>query len=195
MTVRAVTPHDGARHPSHPDHARWVKEQTIKREIEHARSTGGTLRDAEAANARSLERLDNRKRIKKPRAKPKKRETAKREVTSADLLAAGVTKKIAPVQAAPASPCNWCGLCRRCKREARLRVIMTKAREGDPLALSLVWELTAMGFAAQKRTDYRDSLNRELPFSRLRGHDRNRAITLGAEWVCERSTPILGAWF
>jgi hypothetical protein len=53
VIVKAVTPSAAAASPSHPDHARWVKERTLKQEIEHATLIGGTLRVSPVAVASS----------------------------------------------------------------------------------------------------------------------------------------------
>ena len=185
MKVSAVTPSAAAANPSHPDHARWVKETTLGIEAGHH----ATFRDAETANMRSLERLANRK------VKPKKPKAKRKDVTAEQLAKQGVTQRVAPAKVMPPMPpCKLCGRCVRCKREFRMSQIMTKARQQDPKALLLVQELVAIGFAAQARKDYKDALGRELPFSRLRGHDYNRAVTAGAEWVCDRSTAFMGQW-
>lgn len=194
MSVKAVTPSDAAKAPNHPDHARWVKDVTVKREHEHAIMTGGTARDAEKANALSLERLDARKRHAKPQKPKKKVDAAKREVTHADLIAAGVTKKPATIRKVEARACNFCGLCKRCRRELRVSQIMAKAREGDRRAHALTMELVAVMFAAQRRVDYKDAIGRELPFSRLHGLARDRAATAGVENACDRSVSFLGEW-
>lgn len=200
MSVKIVTPSDAAASPSHPEHARWVKERTLKIEAEHALRSGLTFRDAESNNSKNLTRLDARKRLPKPKRKKRKQQqsTAPRNEEHARLAAAGVIKRPAPPQIAKpnVSPCNWCGLCLPCKREARLRMIMTSARlEGIGSApYRLTMELVAITFAASAKRDYKDALGRELPFSRLTGVDRVRARIAGAEWVCDRSTSFMGEW-
>lgn len=189
MKVTTVTPTAAAANPSHPEHARWVKEQTLKVEVDYAQKLGLSSRVAEVENLRQLERLANRKR--KPAA-PKK----PRKIDSPEAVAAsGVTHRVAPKKRPmPVPSCKWCGLCLRCKREMRLVAITAKAKEQDKRALDLVAELVAIGFAATARRDYKDAIGRELPFSRLRGHDRDKAVTQGAEWVCDRSTSFMGQW-
>lgn len=196
MSIKIVTPSEAAADPKHPEHARWVKERTLAMEANHASAVGLTFRQAEDANLANLIRLEARK--QKPKA-PRKPKRKGREITPtteehARLKAAGVIKRKARITPALKSMCNWCGLCIRCKREGRLQLIMAKARLGDDKARALVMELVAMGFAAQSRKDYKDAIGRELPFSRLRGHDRNLAVTAGAEWVCDRSVPFMGEW-
>jgi hypothetical protein len=189
VKVSAVTPLPAAANPQHPDHARWVKDQTLKIEMNHVRSVGGSARDAETNNMRALERLANRKQRPQAKKKTKKIDTAEQ------LAKQGVTQRVAPVKNLPPLPlCKLCGHCVRCKRELRMSQIMTKARQQDPKALQLLTELVAIGFAANARKDYKDALGRELPFSRLKGHDLNRAVTAGADWVCDRSVSFMGQW-
>jgi hypothetical protein len=198
VTVKIVTPADAASSPSHPDHARWVKERTLAVEADHARRVGASLRDAEIANTRQLERLEARKRIKRPVKKPSRKRSAltPRNEEHQRLADAGVIKRPAPVEIVKprASPCNWCGLCISCKREARLRSIMARARNADVQAHKLTMELVAITFAASSKKDYKDAIGRELPFSRLRGGDAARARIAGAEWVCDRSVSFMGEW-
>lgn len=194
MTIKAVTPSDAARSPNHPDHARWVKEQTLKLEADHAAAVGLSGRDAEVANLANLERMDARKRQDKPKQRKKKVDAAKREVTHADLIKAGVTKKTPEIRKVKPRACGYCGVCVSCRREVRVRLIMGKAREGDTLATSLCWELAAIVFAKQKRTDYRDYLGREFPFSRLQGADVRKASNRAVDLICDRSVRLLGEW-
>jgi hypothetical protein len=191
VSVKAVTPSAAAASPSHPEHARWVKEQTLKREIEDARAIGLSARWAETLNARNLERLSNRKR--KPAVKKAPKPPA--ELTPEQLAKAGVTKKIATARKLPSMPaCNLCRQCLRCKRELRMSQIASKAKQLDQKAIGLAMELSAIVMAAARRNDYRDAIGRELPFSRLVGHDVDRAVTAGCEWVCDRSTSFMGQW-
>lgn len=192
MSVKAVTPSDAARNPKHPEHARWVKEQTLKREIEHANMLGLSSRAAEDANSANLIRLDARRRLAKPQA-PKKPQQP--QVTHEELRASGVTKKAPKVRPQPkVPPCKYCGACIKCRRELRVRAIMALARQGDTRALALTNELVALVFAQQKRKIYRDHIGRELPFSDLQGRDRIRANNAGIEAVCDRSVSFLGEW-
>lgn len=185
MNIKAVTPAAAASSPSHPDHARWVKDQTLKLEI----GSHATLREAETANLRSLERMSNRKR--KP-PKPKKAAP----VPTADKLAkSGVTVKEAKARKAPAlPPCKLCRKCVWCKRAIRVSMIGIKARQQDLKARALQDELNAIMMAALGRRDYRDGLGRELPFSRIKGHDVDKAVTMGIEWACDRSVSFMGQW-
>lgn len=189
MKVTAVTPVAAAANPSHPDHARWVKEQTLKLEIAHAQSVGLSARDAEINNTRQLTRLANRKQKRAPK-KPTRIDT-----NAEQLAAAGVTvKKAQPRRLAPLPACKLCGHCIWCKRSRRVSRILKKAGEQDTRAIALKDEVTAITLAALGRRDYRDALGRELPFSRITGHDVDKAVTQGLEWVCDRSTSFMGQW-
>jgi hypothetical protein len=185
VKITAVTPVAAAASPSHPDHARWVKEQTLKQEImQH-----GSLRAAEIANMRGLERLANRKR------KPPKPKKAAPVPTAEQLAKSGVTVKAAPKRRAPKMPpCKLCRQCVWCKRAIRVSMIGVKARQQDLKALGLMMELLAIHNAALGRNDYRDAIGRELPFSRIVGKDVDKAVTQGIEWVCDRSTSFMGQW-
>jgi hypothetical protein len=185
VKIDAVNVPAAASNPSHPDHARWVKEQTLKIEAAHAPS----FRAAEIENTRQLERLAQRKR--KPKA-PKK---PRIDTTAEQLAAAGVTKRVAkPRRLAPLPPCGLCRKCVWCKRSLRMSQIARRAREQDIKARALMDEITAIAFAAMSRKDYRDALGRELPFSRIVGIDVDKAVTQGIEWVCDRSTSFMGPW-
>ena len=185
MKITAVTPVAAAASPSHPDHARWVKEQTLKQEIAHH----GNLRAAETANMRSLERLANRKR------KPPKKKKPAPVPTAEQLAASGVTVKAAPKRKAPVlPPCGACRQCDWCKSCIRVSMIMQKAGQLDLRAVKLKDELVAIQIAAMAQRDYRDELGRELPFSRIPVADVKKAIGRGIEWVCDRSASFMGQW-
>lgn len=190
MKVTAVTPSAAAANPSHPDHARWVKEQTLAIEARNARAMGRSFRDAETENTRQLERLANRKR-KKPA--PKK---LPRPIDNPEQLAKeGVTIRPAPKRKAlQMPPCKLCRVCVWCRRAIRVSHIGLRARQDDRRARALQDELNAIMIAAIRRADYRDALGRELPFSRITGKDVDKAVTQGIEWVCDRSIPFMGQW-
>ena len=192
MSIRAVVPSDAAAAPTHPEHARWVKERTLAMEANHATMVGGTFRQAESANLVALDRLASRQAKNKPRQRPAKRKC--REVTAEDLAAAGVTKKPAEVIAAPASPCSHCGVCMRCKRERRVLAISAGAKAGNLDLVSLMWELSGLLLASQLGNNYRGQTGVEYPFARLTPLDRSRVRDAGFTFVCDRSTPILGEW-
>ena len=185
MKITPVTIPAAAAKPSHPDHARWVKEQTLKIEA----GAHKTFRAAEIENSRQLERLANRKR--KP-AKPKKPAPVP---TAEQLAKEGVTVRKAPKRKMPAMPpCKLCRVCVWCKRAIRVSMIGVKARQQDLRAHALQDELNAIMIAAMSRKDYRDAIGRELPFSRIVGHDVDKAVTMGIEWVCDRSASFMGQW-
>lgn len=189
MKVTAVTPVAAARNPSHPDHARWVKEQTLAIEARNAAASGRTFRDAETENTRQLTRLAERKQ------KPKKPKRTRIDTTAEQLAKSGVTVKPAtPRRLAPMPACRLCRRCVWCKRSLRMSQIARRAKEEDVRARALMDEIMAITFAAMSRKDYRDALNRELPFSRITGHDVDKAVTAGLEWVCDRSTSFMGQW-
>lgn len=175
------------------DKARALKERTLAMEVAHATATGGTFRDAETANMRALERLEARKREpKKPKPQAKRREFQHREVTKKEL--ASVTRKPAKPKKLSAPSCKFCGTCRWCKRFRRSQLIMQKAREGDVAMLRLTMELVGLALAAQQKSDYKDALGVEYPFSRIAGFTATRAVNAGVESVCDRSVNQLGGW-
>jgi len=204
VKVTAVTPSAAAANPSHPDHARWVKEQTLKFEMVHAQTVGMSARAAEVNNTRQLERLANRKqRLPKPKSKAP-RDKRLHVDDSARLFGGtddqirelhGVTARPAPKRKTPPMPpCKLCRVCVWCKRAIRVSHIGVRARQQDLRARALQDELNAIMIAAIRCRDYRDAIGRELPFSRITGHDVDRAVTQGIEWVCDRSIPFMGQW-
>jgi len=189
VKVTAVTPSAAAASPSHPDHARWVKEQTLAIEANHANARGLSGRHAEIENTRQLERLANRKR--KP---PKKKKTAP-SPTAEQLAKEGVTVRAAPKRKVfSMPPCKLCRKCVWCKRAIRVSHIGVRARQEDLRARALQDELNAIMIAAIRGRDYKDAIGRELPFSRIVGHDVDKAVTQGIEWVCDRSASYMGQW-
>lgn len=185
MKVTAVTPVAAAASPTHPDHARWVKERTLALEV----AQHPTLRAAESANMRALERLANRKRKPRVAKKPRKIETPEQ------LAREGVTvRPAAPRKIPQMPPCKRCRKCLWCKRAIRISMIGVKALQEDVRALALQNELNAIVLAASGKRDYRDALGRELPFSRLVGPDVDKAVNAGVEWVCDRSASFMGQW-
>lgn len=189
MKITAITPAAAAANPSHPNHARWVKEQTLKQEIRHAQMLGLSSRHAETENSRQLERLAARAHKKRAPRRPTKVDAPEQ------LAKEGVTvRKAQRRRLAPMPPCRLCRRCVWCKRSLRMSQIATKAKQLDTKAVNLMLELTAVQMAASRGTDYRDAIGRELPFSRLRGHEVDRAVTQGIEWVCDRSVSFMGQW-
>lgn len=198
--VRASSPPAAAASPKHPDHARWVKEQTLRIEVDHARTTGGTLRDAELANARALERLSGRRReLARPDPIPRKAppSAAERQAKRAEE---GVTiKPVAPVTIIPPPECGVCGLCLRCRREERAKLIMRKGREGDRAMQWLSLNFVALMLGLQKRVDTkiapsRRARGREVAFSRMRKQERITAFLDASAAICDWSVSALGAW-
>jgi len=189
VKVTAVTPSAAASNPAHPDHARWVKDQTLRFEMAHAQTVGLSGRAAETENTRQLERLANRKR------KPKKPKKTRSDWTPEQLAKEGVTARPAPKRKAPPMPpCKLCRVCVWCRRAIRVSHIGLRARQEDVRARALQDELNAIMIAAIRCRDYRDAIGRELPFSRIKGHDVDKAVTQGIEWVCDRSIPFMGQW-
>jgi hypothetical protein len=193
VSVKLVTPAASAASPSHPDHSRWVKERTLEVEARHAHVIGGSIRDAEDANARNLIRLDARKREDKPKPVKQAVDVGKREITHAQLKEAGVTKRRARVTKIAAYKCKNCGLCRRCKRELRVSEIMRRNRIGDASVSALANSLAVMVLAHGLRKMYRDG-SVEFRFNELEGLHRNRALLAATELICERSSATMGAW-
>ena len=199
MKITAVTPVAAAANPSHPDHARWVKEQTLKLEIKNAQAVGLSLRHAETENARQLERLAQRKRKpRKPKNKKPRIDDGARLFGGTDdqiLAQHGVTVRQAkPRRLAPMPACKLCRKCVWCKRSLRVSQIARRSKEDDLRARALMDEIMAITFAAMARKDYKDALGRELPFSRLVGIDVDKAVTQGLEWACDRSASFMGQW-
>lgn len=183
MSIEAKRPTDAASSPSHPDHARWVKEQTLAIEAEHAERVGGTLRDAEAANARNLERLEQRRRMRA--AQPRRVGAPQRQTRDQRQKERGVTVKPAPLLLAPKSPCSYCGRCLRCKRERRCAEIMRRARLGEHSLRRFAWRLSSIALSAQLRKGV---------FADLGPSDRARAFTAFVDKVLDTSVPLMGAW-
>jgi hypothetical protein len=194
VSVKIVTPSDAASSPSHPDHARWVKERTLGIEADHARTIGQSFRDAETANIENLIRLDARRNQKRKPQKKAPKQTAKVALDPEHARIKEVKKTIPKIRTAPASKCNYCGFCRKCKRERRVSEIMAAARGGEQRAHHLAMEMTAIVMAMGSRRDYKDAIGRELPFSRLTGADTMKALVTGCEWACDRSVSFLGEW-
>jgi hypothetical protein len=201
IIIVGVSPARTAQDPKHPDHARWVKDHTLKMEAEHAQKTGQVFRNAETANLRNLERLDGRKRVRpsQPR-RPKKSAGERREERAKQLRDQGVfVNPVAKVIPAAAASCNKCGQCERCRREARLIAIAAKAREGDLAMMFLMDQCTALVLASQKRIDAKiaptiNSPRRVVPFSLLGTRERNRLFVSALNAICNWSVRSLGAW-
>jgi hypothetical protein len=167
-----------------------VKERTLAREVEASKLAGGTLRDAETANARGLERLEARKRLRKPR---RAKAARPRHV---DQPGDGVTRRIAPVRQMPISKCQHCGACLTCKMERRVMQIFAKGRQEGlgGVCFSLSMDLAGLTMACSQRSNYTDLGGSRYPFAELEPRDRVRARVRGFEAACDRSVAWLGAW-
>lgn len=189
--VSAITPVAAAASPSHPDHDRWVKEKTLKMEVEHAKVTGGTLRDAETENNRLLERMDALARTEKAPAAPRKPEPSRivkpRKSREQRMLERAVTiNKARPViDARKLSPCGRCGTCRGCMRERRIFAIILKSKEGDRTMLKLAYEMAQTAISA---------VGGSGRFAHMTPEQANRVVQRKAEDICDRSVRWLGPW-
>lgn len=197
--VKANSAPPEAASPSHPQHARWVKERTLAMEIAHQQRIGGTLREAEDANMRSLERLAARRRDDSPAPQAAAPAGARDDQPnighSARVAQRGVTRRAAAeLETAPSSPCNYCGQCVRCKREARVHAIMARARKDDPAARELTKEMVGAVWAQQQRRDYKSMAGVVYPFSRAKARQRQTMLNALIDAVCDRSVKLLGAW-
>jgi hypothetical protein len=195
--VRSNEPSEAAASPAHVDHPRWLKARTLAMEVAHASKRGGTLREAEAANATALARLEVSKRAARPVLAADKVANARRREERRDQL--GVVKR--PV--APPPPviddCK-CNACQKCARRARLAQIMLRARQGDTAMRWLADNLVALHLAFQKRIDAKIAPSprarcREVGFSRMRlNAERNLAFIGAVDSICDWSTRALGGW-
>lgn len=187
MKVTAVTPAAAASDPAHPDHDRWVKETTLKMEIEHAKRLGLPVRAAEAENARMLERSARIAREAKPAQKKKPAAIAPRKTRQQRLIERAVTIRAATPEPSrfELSPCGRCGTCRRCMRERRILLIIQKAKAGDREMSKLAWEISACVLDAQGGTGR---------FANMLPRDANRVVIEKAESICDRSVRWLGDW-
>lgn len=201
--VRDNAPSAAAAAPRHPEHPRWLKERTLAIEVKHAQQTGGSLRDAEAANQRSLERLDARKRERRPVMTPGKvaREKQRQDRRERRREKLQVTvKPVAPIVKPVILACGRCGQCIHCRREMRVAAIMAKGRQGDAAMAWLVNNLVALMFALQKRIDCKiapsaSSLGKEVAFSMMRlAGERNTAFVSAAAEICDWSVRSMGPW-
>ncbi len=193
MSVTPVRVPDAAASPTHPEHARWVKERTLALEVDHAQSAGGTLRDAETANARNLERLANRRKVALPPPRFKAPEPNYRECTHEELRAAKVRKRPAKIVPVRKHMCGGaCGLCLDCKRLARVALIRDRL-PGEPRLAPVVNALAVLAIAFGLRRRFRDA-GVEFPFDSQREAVRCRAHDSAVSQILDRTTPILGDW-
>lgn len=186
MKIDSVTAPAVASDPKHPDHDRWVKERTLKMEIDHAKAVGLPLRVAEAENLRMLERSERIARENKPAPKKQKAAITPNMGRGQRVHERGVTVKSAKpeVSILKLSPCGRCGLCRNCQREKRVMLIVSKRKTDQAMkrladALFL-YTLNASAGRGQ--------------FALMNKRDIDRAITAKAEEVCDASVRLLGEW-
>ena len=185
MKVSAVHVPDAASDPAHPDHDRWVKETTLAMEVRHAQFVGGTLRDAEAENARLLIRMEALARESgTPVVKPRK-SRQERALDRAVTVKAALPRPELTLQ--KKSPCGRCGVCRACMRERRIVAIAAKAKnERDGWAIQTGWKIAMMLWSAQAGTG---------EFKGKSAEDVNRIVTAVAEKVCDESVSHgFGKW-
>lgn len=183
MKIVAATVPDAASDPKHPDHDAWVKDHTLRMEIEHAKRVGIPLRVAEAENARLLERSERvaRDSAGKPVAKPQRQSRVHRQ-----QLRGVRTRAAKPtVPAAKLSPCGRCGVCRACMRERRVLKIIEKHRTGDQFMTSLMLELTATLMNAMRGIG---------KFRGVTPDVSDRMVERETESICDRSIRWLGEW-
>lgn len=154
-------------------------------EIAHAQRMGGTLRDAEAENARLLLRMEAIARHEKPAiAKPRRSRTQRLLDRAVEVREALPRPKT--LTWLGSSPCGRCGLCRACMREKRILAIShlaTKQREA--WALQAMWGITLLLYKITGRAGEYKGLSKS---------DAQRRVVAAAEKVCDESIARLGAW-
>lgn len=194
--IDSVSPSPAAAAPGHPDHDRWVKEQTLALEVAAARAEGRTLRDAERANNASLERLAGKKRELRAAPAPAGPTVDPDAIARADerIAARGVTRTAPTVRTLVPSRCRSCGRCLVCRRDMRILAINQSARKGDLRAAALAWDLAGALLAMQGRKRYRGGDGREYDFARLNRGGRERAFNALVASVCDRSVKLFGVW-
>ena len=189
MKITPVSVPDAASNPAHPDHDRWVKERTLKMEIEHAKVLGLPLRVAEAENQRLLERSAQIAKDKKQSLSKKKDApgTSVARSHSARKAARGVTVRAAKplISGAKLSPCGRCGTCKRCKAEKRVFAMSLKAKQGDLKFAVVLWQLAMYAQQAQDGTG---------KFVGIKPADANRMVIRRLEEVCDATVPTMGEW-
>lgn len=185
MKVEAVHIPDAASDPKHPDHDRWVKEVTLKREVDHAILMGGTLADAERENNRLLARMEAIARHEKPAIVKPRKSRQQRMLDRAVQVREALPKKQGLTWLS-SSPCGRCGLCRACFREKRiLRISHMATKERDPWALRAMWEISLFLLKIN---------NGAGEFSGMSKADARKRVEAKAEKLCDDSVKRLGAW-
>ncbi len=184
MKVEAVTPAADASSMSHPNHARWVKERTLAMEVDHVKVIGGTLRDAEDTNARSLERMEQRaaRRAAQPAIVGPAPSRRDRRIADGGVFRRAPTALVKP---AKPSPCGRCGTCRHCMCERRICAIAQKASAGDMQMFRLMEPFALMAVRSQGRIG---------KFAGRSSRDVDRILTAAAEELCDRTIPLMGEW-
>jgi hypothetical protein len=179
VKVSAVNVPDSASDPAHPEHDRWVKERTLKMEIDHARAVGLSLRDAEAENIRLLERTEQIAKNTPAPAKKQKQNIGHNE----RLTQRGVTKRAVGREKPESKRCS-CGRCAGCMRAQRIMLIMQRGREDSSIG-DLAKKLMLVSLQASSGTGQFLGLNKR---------DRERALHVYVDAVCDASARLLGAW-
>jgi hypothetical protein len=185
VKVTAVTPVADASSPSHSDHDRWVKEQTLAMEVAHAQRVGGTLRDAEAENIRLLQRMEALARLEKPAiCKPRKSRGQRMLERAVEVREA--LPKPKTLTWLGSSPCGRCGVCRACMRERRILAISHMAtQQKDPWALKSMWSIALFMYKISSGTG---------EFRGVTKSDARRRVESTAEKLCDDSIQRLGPW-
>lgn len=180
MTIAAVTPPDAASDPAHPEHDRWVKEVTLRREVEHAQLVGLPLHVAEAENRRLLERADRIAADQKPVARQTKAPQFEREKRMQER---GVVRR-KPAARRGARACA-CGKCVPCKRNVRILALFQRKQAGDVSVRALVSEMGSASLAASAGVG---------SFKGLSKADARRALAVIVDSICDRSVAWMGPW-
>jgi len=183
LKITPVSAPDAASDPAHPDHDRWVKDTTLKMEIEHAKRLGLPLRHAEAENVRLLELHDRTAKDQAPagKRKPKPVGVATRKQHDGVIRRPARPEKI---KQAKLSPCGHCGTCVPCKREKRALLIIQR-RKDSPAIDFLALRMFVAALQSQS------SIGK---FKGLSKRDAGRAVVAEIELVCDASVRHLGAW-
>lgn len=181
--VVAISAPDAASDPLHPDHDRWVKDRTLKMEVDHQMLIGGTIRAAEVENQRMLNRSEQLAKAAKakpakapPPRKPRDQRLHERAVKISQAMPRASWKET--------SPCGRCGLCRGCKREKRIFAIGKLVKQ-EPWAFTemmrLVLTLNKINAGAG---EYRG----------VKPSDAQRKLVHETESICDRSVKFMGRW-
>lgn len=180
MKVTPVSVPDTASDPAHPDHERWVKDRTLKMEIDHAKAVGLSTRDAEAENAKMLERSAH---IAAEQSAAPRKKAQPNAGHDERLTQRGITKRAVAKEKPPTKRCS-CGRCTGCMRSQRIMLIMQRGKEDDALAV-LAKKLMVVSLQASAGTG---------PFVGLGKKDRERALHSYVDAACDASVTKLGAW-